>query len=80
MAMIDPIIPLRLRIEAATRAALGEDAATADPALHRSQHADYQADLAMALGTIGESKGCLERRRTLPDRIRSAPITLAQRT
>src|ERR1019366_382007 len=31
MAMIDPIIPLRLRIEAATRAALGEDAATADP-------------------------------------------------
>jgi hypothetical protein len=50
MAMIDPLIPLRLRIEAATRAALGDDAATADPALHRSQHADYQADLAMALG------------------------------
>jgi arginyl-tRNA synthetase len=50
MATIDPMIPLRLRIEAATRAALGDDAATADAALHRSQHADYQADLAMALG------------------------------
>jgi len=47
--MIDPLVPLRDRILAATRAALGDEAAEADPALHRSQHADYQADLAMAL-------------------------------
>jgi arginyl-tRNA synthetase len=47
---IDPLIPLRDRILAATHAALGEAAAGADPALHRSQHADYQADLALALG------------------------------
>src|SRR5450432_2247458 len=46
--MIDPLIPLRERVLAASRAALG-DAADADPALHRSQHADYQADLALAL-------------------------------
>ncbi len=47
---IDPFVPLRDRILAATRAALGDAAAGADPALHRSQHADYQADLALALG------------------------------
>ena len=46
---IDPLVPLRARILAATRAALGDEAADADPALHRSQHADYQADLALAL-------------------------------
>jgi arginyl-tRNA synthetase len=46
--MIDPLIPLRERVLDASRAALG-DAADADPALHRSQHADYQADLALAL-------------------------------
>jgi arginyl-tRNA synthetase len=46
---IDPLIPLRARIDVATRAALGDDGAGADPALHRSQHADYQADLALAL-------------------------------
>jgi arginyl-tRNA synthetase len=48
--MIDPQIPLRERLEAATRAAFGEEAAGADVALHRSAHADYQADLALALG------------------------------
>jgi arginyl-tRNA synthetase len=47
--MIDPLVPLRQRIDAATRAALGDDAAGADAALHLSQHADYQADLALAL-------------------------------
>src|SRR3954466_1171297 len=47
---IDPAVVLRQRILAAARAALGEVAAGADPALHRSQHADYQADLALALG------------------------------
>ncbi|HXJ18940.1 MAG TPA: arginine--tRNA ligase [Polyangia bacterium] len=46
----DPLIPLRDRILAATRAALGDAAAGVDPALHRSQHADYQADLALAVG------------------------------
>jgi arginyl-tRNA synthetase len=46
---IDPIVPLREKVLAATRAALGDEAATADPALHRSQHADYQADLALGL-------------------------------
>ncbi|HEX4406128.1 MAG TPA: arginine--tRNA ligase, partial [Polyangia bacterium] len=45
----DPFLPLRDRIDAAARAALGDDAAGADAALHRSQHADYQADLALAL-------------------------------
>jgi arginyl-tRNA synthetase len=48
--MIDPVVPLRTRIEAAVRAAFGDAAAGADPALHRSQHADYQADVALALG------------------------------
>src|SRR5258707_11606962 len=47
--MIDPLVPLRDRLRAATRLALGDEAAEADPALHRSQHADYQADLALAL-------------------------------
>ena len=47
--MIDPFVPLRERILAATRAALGDEGADGDPALHRSQHADYQADLALAL-------------------------------
>ena len=48
--MIDPISTLRQRLQAATRAALGEEAAQADPLIHRSAHADYQADLALALG------------------------------
>jgi len=45
----DPFAALRDRILAATRAAFGDDAADVDAALHRSQHADYQADLALAL-------------------------------
>jgi arginyl-tRNA synthetase len=48
--MIDPISSLRQRLQAATRAAFGDEAALADPAIHRSAHADYQADLALALG------------------------------
>ena len=47
---IDPLIPLRARVQAAVQAALGDEAAGADPALHRSAHADYQADVALALG------------------------------
>jgi arginyl-tRNA synthetase len=49
MSSIDPFIELRDRVLAAARAALGGDAAGGDAALHRSQHADYQADLALAL-------------------------------
>ena len=49
MPLTDPFVPLRDRILAATRGALGDDAAGSDPALHLSQHADYQADLALAL-------------------------------
>ena len=45
----DPFVALRDRILAATRAAFGDDGADVDAALHRSQHADYQADLALAL-------------------------------
>jgi arginyl-tRNA synthetase len=47
---IDPLPALRARLEAATQAALGDEAAGVDPALHRSAHADYQADLALAVG------------------------------
>ena len=46
---IDPLVPLRERVVRALRAALGDDAGDADPALHRSQHAHYQADAALAL-------------------------------
>lgn len=46
---IDPLIPLRERVLAAAQAAFGELARDIDPALHRSEHADYQADLALAL-------------------------------
>src|SRR5881398_739517 len=48
--MIDPILTLRQRLQSATRAALGDEAGQADPAIHRSAHADYHADLALALG------------------------------
>jgi arginyl-tRNA synthetase len=48
--MIDPLHALRQRLQDATRAALGDEAAATDPAIHRSAHADYQADLALALG------------------------------
>jgi arginyl-tRNA synthetase len=47
---IDLFSTLRERVLAATRAAWGAEATdVADPALHRSQHADYQADLALGL-------------------------------
>jgi arginyl-tRNA synthetase len=46
---VDPLVPLRERVMAAARAALGDAAAGADPALHRSDHADYQADIALGL-------------------------------
>ena len=50
MSTVDPQYPLRQRLEGAIRAAYGEEAAAVDPMIHRSAHADYQADLALALG------------------------------
>jgi arginyl-tRNA synthetase len=46
---VDPLLALRERVVGAARTAFGDDGATADPALHRSAHADYQADIALAL-------------------------------
>ncbi len=50
MSTVDPQFPLRQRLEGAIRAAYGDEAAAVDPMIHRSAHADYQADLALALG------------------------------
>ena len=47
--MVDPLAPLRQRVLAAATAQFGADGAAAEPALHRSAHADYQADIALAL-------------------------------
>ncbi len=47
--MVDLVPALRERVAAAVRAAFGAEAASADPAVHRSAHADYQADVALAL-------------------------------
>jgi arginyl-tRNA synthetase len=49
MTEVDPLIPLRARVLAAARAHFDDDGAAADPALHRSAHADYQADIALGL-------------------------------
>lgn len=46
---VDPFPLLRTRVLAAVRAAY-PDIESPDPALHRSAHADYQADVALALG------------------------------
>lgn len=48
--MADPVHALSARFEAALAAALGAEHARTDPALRRSAHADYQANVAMALG------------------------------
>lgn len=47
--MADPRTTLEPRFEAALRAAFGEEHAKADPVLRRSDRADFQADVAMAL-------------------------------
>src|SRR5262249_57837314 len=47
--MVDLAPALRARATAAVRAAFGAEAASTDPAVHRSDHADYQADVALAL-------------------------------
>jgi arginyl-tRNA synthetase len=46
---IDLLAPLRARVFSALEAVAGAEAAGADPAIHRSQHADFQADVALAL-------------------------------
>ena len=47
--MSDPRTSLEPRFEAALRAAFGEELAKTDPVLRRSDRADFQADVAMAL-------------------------------
>ena len=47
--MADPRTTLEPRFEAALRAAFGEEHAKTDPVLRRSDRADFQADVAMAL-------------------------------
>src|SRR5215813_14097336 len=49
VTMVDLVPALRARVTAAVRAAFGAEAASTDPAVHRSDHADYQADVALAL-------------------------------
>jgi arginyl-tRNA synthetase len=46
---VDPVPVLRQLVREAIRGAYGDAAATVDPAIHRSDHADYQADAALAL-------------------------------
>src|SRR5262245_399942 len=46
---VDLLPALRRRVEDAIRDAFGDEAASVDPAIHRSAHADYQADAALAL-------------------------------
>jgi arginyl-tRNA synthetase len=48
--MADPLLALHRAFEAAITAAFGAEHASTDPAIRRSQHADYQANAAMALG------------------------------
>jgi arginyl-tRNA synthetase len=50
MRMADPILALSRAFQAAIAAAFGEEHASTDPALRRSNHADFQANAAMALG------------------------------
>jgi arginyl-tRNA synthetase len=47
--MADPRTTLEPRFEAALRASLGDEVAKTDPVLRRSDRADFQADVAMAL-------------------------------
>jgi arginyl-tRNA synthetase len=54
--MTDPSSCLAARVRAAAVAAFGEDHAAVDPLIRRSDHADYQANLAMGLGkTLGRA-------------------------
>jgi arginyl-tRNA synthetase len=49
---VDVLPALRRRVEDAIRDAFGDAAAAVDPAIHRSTHADYQADAALALARV----------------------------
>src|SRR5258708_4151268 len=46
---VDLVPALRQRMRDAIGRAVGEEGAAVDPAIHRSAHADYQADAALAL-------------------------------
>ena len=48
--MADPIVTLKSRLGAAIAAACGAEFAGEDPAIRRSSRADYQVNVAMALG------------------------------
>lgn len=48
--MADPVHALARALQAAITAAFGAEHAATDPSLRRSNHADYQANAAMALG------------------------------
>ncbi len=48
-SMVDPTPALRACLDAAIRKVLGADAPPADALIHRSAHADFQADAALAL-------------------------------
>lgn len=50
MRMADPILALNRAFADAITAAFGAEHASTDPAIRRSNHADYQANAAMALG------------------------------
>ena len=49
VAMPDPALAIRTRLEAAIEAALGPEFAGVDPVIRPSDHADFQANAAMAL-------------------------------
>jgi arginyl-tRNA synthetase len=49
---VDLLPALRRRVGDAIRDAYGDEAAAVDPAIHRSAHADYQADAALALARM----------------------------
>ena len=46
---VDPLFALRSRVEKAVASALGSEYAGIDPVIHRSAHADYQADVALGV-------------------------------
>jgi arginyl-tRNA synthetase len=54
--LIDPLIHLRQRVAAAVTAAFGDAGVATDSLVHRSAHADYQSDAAMALAQRLERK------------------------
>ncbi len=50
--MIDPVLDISASVRAAVVAVLGAAGESADLAIHRSEHADYQADVALAVARL----------------------------